>query len=142
MTIPTDQSPSDQPPIVGIESVSREDLKRVARYQKWIIFCILYQLISVFVLLAGALGQSTFVVAIGWYLSLFGGLILLVPLTFFVFLLAIKVFSTGIGILLGLLWLVPYFGLLVLLFINVRATRVLRENGIRVGLFGAKRFAN
>ncbi|MBI83680.1 MAG: hypothetical protein CMJ81_10830 [Planctomycetaceae bacterium] len=98
-------------------------------------------MISGLVVLAGALAGSMPVIAIGWYLSLVGGLILLIPLTFFVFSLAIKVFSTGIGILLGLLTLVPYLGLLVLLFINVRATRVLRQNGIQVGLFGAKRFA-
>ena len=69
------------------------------------------------------------------------GLLIVLASTFLVISLAIKVFSTGIGILLGLLTLVPYLGLLVLLFINVRATRVLRQNGIQVGLFGAKRFA-
>ncbi|MBI83683.1 MAG: hypothetical protein CMJ81_10845 [Planctomycetaceae bacterium] len=34
MNIPADQSPSDQPQIVGIKNGSREDLKRVAQYQK------------------------------------------------------------------------------------------------------------
>ncbi|MBI83684.1 MAG: hypothetical protein CMJ81_10850 [Planctomycetaceae bacterium] len=68
------------------------------------------------------------------------GLLIVLASTFLVISLAIKVFSTGIGILLGLLTLVPCIGLLGLLLVNIRATRVLRQNGIHVGFFGAKRF--
>jgi hypothetical protein len=65
--------------------------------------------------------------------------ILLVGLfsTVFVFLLAMKVYGVPIGILLGILAMVPCLGLLVLLMINGKATRVLRHNGIRIGFMGA-----
>lgn len=43
----------------------------------------------------------------------------------------------GLGIVLGILTLIPCIGLIVLLVINGKATGVLRENGIGVGLLGA-----
>jgi hypothetical protein len=54
-----------------------------------------------------------------------------------VFLLAIKVYSTGVGVLLGILTLVPCIGLIVLLIVNGKATGILKQNGIKVGLLGA-----
>ncbi len=56
----------------------------------------------------------------------------------FVFLLAIKIFGTGVGVLLGILSMIPCLGLLVLLTVNGRATEVLKQNGVKVGLLGAK----
>jgi hypothetical protein len=55
----------------------------------------------------------------------------------FTFMLAIKVYGTGLGILFGILTLIPCVGLLVLLAINAKATTVLKDNGIKVGLLGA-----
>ena len=52
-------------------------------------------------------------------------------------LLAIQLYGIVGGILMGVLTLVPCLGLLLLLLINEKATRVLRQNGIRVGLLGA-----
>ena len=57
--------------------------------------------------------------------------------TVFVFLLAIKVYSTGVGVLLGILTLIPCVGLIVLLVVNGKATGILKQNGIKVGLLGA-----
>jgi ABC-type enterochelin transport system permease subunit len=57
--------------------------------------------------------------------------------TVFVFLLAIKVYSTVVGVLLGFLALIPFIGLLVLLIVNGKATRTLKQKGIAVGLLGA-----
>jgi hypothetical protein len=42
-----------------------------------------------------------------------------------------------VGVLLGILTLIPLIGLIVLLVINGKATKVLRANGHRVGLLGA-----
>jgi len=41
-------------------------------------------------------------------------------------------------IVLGVLSLVPLIGLLVLLVVNGKATNILRQNDIKVGLLGAK----
>lgn len=54
-----------------------------------------------------------------------------------VFLLASSIFSTGLGVLLGVLTLVPLLGLLILAIVNGKATNILRQNGIKVGFLGA-----
>jgi len=55
----------------------------------------------------------------------------------FVFLLAVSVYSTGTGIASGAVILIPWVGLIVLLVINLKATRILRAHGVSVGLLGA-----
>ena len=55
----------------------------------------------------------------------------------FVFMLSLAIYSTAVGILLGILTLIPLLGLLVLLMVNGKATTLLRQHGIRVGLMGA-----
>lgn len=123
------QPPQSVSSVVGVLSGSREDLRSVARAQKGIMICILIYLIAVAVQFA-----------IPPELRLFLGLgIMVVALVgaVFVFMLAIKVYGTGLGILLGLLSLIPCIGLIVLLIINVRATAILKQNGIKVGLTGA-----
>ncbi len=123
------QSPVNEPVVVGVLSGSREDLRSVAVYQKGILICILIYLIMVIVQLAIPEDLRP-LLALG-----------VVPLgivgAVFVFLLAIKVYGTGLGIVLGILSLVPLIGLFVLLVVNGKATRVLRDNGIHVGLLGA-----
>ena len=58
--------------------------------------------------------------------------------TVFVFMLAMKLYSTGMGIFLGILSLIPCLGLLILLMVNSKATTALKESGIKVGFLGAK----
>ncbi len=48
--------------------------------------------------------------------------------------LAIKVYGTGLGIVPGVLSFVPLIGLIVLLVVNGKATGLLKQNGIKVGL--------
>ena len=55
----------------------------------------------------------------------------------FVFMLAMAVYNNAAGIVLGVLTLVPILGLIVLLIINGKATSILRQHGIKVGLMGA-----
>lgn len=124
------QSPSTA---VGVLSESREDLRNVATYQKGILVCILINLLALL---------SQFAIPVE-YLPMVSVGILLVGLVgaVFVFLLAVKVYGVLLGIVLGLLSLIPLLGLLVLLIINGKATKVLKQNGIKVGLLGADRSA-
>ena len=123
------QSPSSEPEVIGVLSGSREDLKSVAQYQKGILVCILIYLVAFF-------GQFAIPEDFRPLLGL-GVLLLGLVGTVFVFLLAIKVYSTGLGILLGILTLIPCIGLIVLLVVNGKATSILKQNGIKVGLLGA-----
>jgi hypothetical protein len=123
------QSPSAQSQVVGVKSGSREDLRSVAKYQKGILVCILIYLIAM-------IGQFAVPAELGFIIGL-GVLVVGLVGTVFVFLLAIKVYNTGVGVLLGILTLVPCIGLFVLLVVNGKATGVLKQNGIKVGLLGA-----
>ncbi len=57
--------------------------------------------------------------------------------TVFTFMLTMKIYSTAMGVILGLLTLVPCIGFLVLLSVNSSATKLLRESGHHVGFLGA-----
>ena len=56
--------------------------------------------------------------------------------TAFVFLLTIQVYGTGVGVLLGILALVPFVNMVVLLIVNGKAASILGKNGIKFGLLG------
>ncbi len=125
-------NPYQPPPessAVGVLSGSREDLRSVARFQKGILVCILIYLIAV-------IGQFALPPEIRPLVGL-GVLVVGLVGAVFVFLLAIKVYGTALGIVLGILSLVPLIGLIVLLIVNGKATGVLKQNGINVGLLGA-----
>jgi len=131
------QSPMASGTAIGVLSGAVEDLRAVARYQKGILVCILVQILSgIFVVVLPQLGQAESLALVGLLVSI-GSLIVGVFGTVFIFLLATKVYSTGIGILLGVLTLIPCLGLIVLLAVNAKATGILRQNGIKVGLLGA-----
>jgi hypothetical protein len=108
---------------------ARNDLRQIAIQQKVIIYCILGYI--VFGMLQFVLPQE---------LKLIGLLAIAavgITATVFVFMLAISIHNTGLGIVLGLLALIPCVGLIVLLVVNGQATSLLRAHGIRVGLMGA-----
>jgi predicted Zn finger-like uncharacterized protein len=110
--------------------VNRKDLRDIATYQRAVLLCILVSIIAV-----GS--QFALPPSLRLFLAL-GMLVTSVVSSVFVFLLAVKVYSLGVGIALALVTLIPCIGLIALLIINAKATSTLKENGIRVGLMGAK----
>lgn len=127
------QSPRAPDQAAGVKSGSREDVKRVARYQKGLIVCILVYFILVLSQIVVP-PDAPFVVVL---LRAVAALVAIVGGTVFVFLLAMKVYPTGTGVLLGILALIPLLGLFVLLSVNGKATTILRQNGIKVNFLGA-----
>ena len=131
------QPPSADSQIVGIKSGEPRDLKSVAKFQKGLLFSILLQLIAVI---------SSFSYSISQFIppNNFDSIVILLVLvggmsgTFFVFSLAIKVYSPLAGVLLGMLTLIPCIGLIILAAVNGKATSILKQNGIKVGFLGAK----
>jgi len=123
------QAPSTEAQVVGVKSGRREDLMTIAKYQKGILVCILIYLIAVICQFAIPV-QLPLIVGFG---VLFVGLVG----TVFVFLLAMKIYSTVVGVLLGILTFIPCLGLIILLLVNGTATNILKENGVKVGLLGA-----
>jgi len=123
------EAPASNSRVVGIVSGSREDLLKVAKYQKGILVCILVYILAV-------AGQFALPPQIRPLVGL-GVLVVGLIAAVFTILLAMKTHGTGLGIILGVLCLVPILGLLILLLVNQKATTVLQLNGIKVGLLGA-----
>jgi hypothetical protein len=127
------QSPTTDSRIVGVRSGSRGELHSVAKNQKGVLFCLLAQLLGGIgvIALEPTLPEAAMLML---RIGLLGvGLASLV----FVFRLAVNVYPTWVGIVLGIFALVPCIGLLVLLAVNGKATSVLRHNRIKVGFMGA-----
>jgi hypothetical protein len=129
MSINPYESPLSEPVVTGVNSGTRDDLRAVARYQKGILICILIYLLAV-------VGQFLIPQQFRIFLGL-GILVLGLVGMAFTFLLASKVYSLVIGILVAVLTLIPCIGLIALLVVNAKATSVLTQNGIKVGLLGA-----
>lgn len=126
---PMSESGRSTQKITGVLSGTRDDLRSVAQYQRAILLCILINF--------GVFAASIFLPQ-GLKGLAFAGLVLVgLVSTVCVFLLAVKTYGTVAGIFLALLTMVPCLGLLVLLIINGKATKILQENGIKVGLLGA-----
>lgn len=123
------EAPASNSRVVGIVSGSREDLRKVAKFQKGILVCILVYILAV----AGQFALPPQIRPMVGLAVLVVGLIAAV----FTLLLAMKTHGTVLGIILGVLCLVPILGLLILLLVNQKATTVLQSNGIKVGLLGA-----
>jgi len=107
----------------------RNDLKEIAKRQRAIQICILFYILAIF-------GQFLLPQELRWIVGLVA-LVVIITATVFVFMLALALYSTGVGVLLGILTLVPCIGLIALLIVNGKATNVLRDHGIKVGLLGA-----
>lgn len=112
------------------QSLSHDDLQTIAGRQKGIIVCILIYLLAL---------PTQFLLPeeLRALLGLGVGVVMIVGAVF-VFLLATKLYGTGLGVLLGILALIPLLGLIVLLIVNGKATNTLKSHGIAVGLLGAK----
>jgi hypothetical protein len=113
-------------------NVDREKLRRVARYQQWVIYTLLVNIVLYIVALstrqAGLLANlAVLVVALG--IVVFG--------VISISLLASELFNTGIGVLCGVLVIVPCISLITLLVVNGKATSFLQKHGIKVGFMGA-----
>ena len=112
------------------DNLDSEDLRAIATYQKTLLICILLQI-----------GLGVAYALVDEKLRLFigiGTVIVGVVGAVFIFQLAMRVYSTTGGVILGILTLVPLVGLIVLLIVNQKATAILTSNGIKVGLLGAR----
>lgn len=123
------ESQAAPPGHAGGGNVDLEKLRGIAVSQRMLMFCILGYVAAVvlsFVLPA----------AITWLAGILG-FVAVVAAVVSVFMLGIKVYSTGVGIVLGILTFVPLVGLIVMLVLNGKATSILKARGIKVGLMGA-----
>jgi len=115
------------PPIVG------PDLKIVATQQRTIMLCLLANIVLLALKMVFAKSELPALMIVLNLLYLGIGITGAV----FVVKLAMSLYNTALGIVFGILALIPLVGLLFLLMVNNKATTLLRSRGIRVGLLGA-----
>jgi len=123
------QAPSSE--AVGVKSGDREDLKKVATYQRGILMSILGQIITSVLSRASADEMMIIISGIASLIFLLVGFVMIILLTNKVYQQVWKV------VLCCIFSLIPCINLIVLLIVNQKATNILMKNGIKVGLLGA-----
>ncbi|MCA8990670.1 MAG: hypothetical protein KDA88_01760 [Planctomycetaceae bacterium] len=108
-----------------------DDLRRVATYQRYVLFAILANMACNFGVM------STGDVPLVQGVLLLVSLVVVVTTLIVVFLLSKEVFNVPLAVVFSVLMIVPCISLLVLLIVNQKATGYLQSRGVRVGLFGA-----
>jgi hypothetical protein len=129
---PTNQSPGSEAGAAGKgkkRGKKRAELRQIAIAQKGIIFVILLQIIFYIATLLSPPPYKTYLALA----TLATGL----PGIVFMFMLAMKLYSTVTGILLCILMFLPCISLIVLWRMSEKATKVLQEAGFHVGFLGA-----
>src|SRR5262245_6904880 len=113
-----------------------EELRRVARYQRWIVgavFCQLALWLGYYIRMHGYLtdfgNQTNLPVAITFIIGIAGGV--------YAFLIYWTIRNPLWAGVMGLACFLPFLGLLALTVVNGTATRFLTANGVRVGWFCA-----
>jgi hypothetical protein len=133
------QSPAEHRPVTGVRTGSIDSLKKVAQNQRGVLACLLAQILVVILQvvaraqltdMSNARTADTMTSIALLTASIIGAI--------YVFRLAVNVYHPGVGVALSILAFIPCIGLLALLTINAKANNVLRQNGIRVGLMGAR----
>lgn len=114
----------------------RINIALVARRQRLLIWCILAQVITLFLIIFGvAAALPVVAMAVPFLLPALA----LMALIGTVLLMSALRRHVVWCILLGLLMFVPLLGLLILISVNGQATRALQQAGVRVGFLGARR---
>jgi len=123
--------------ISGVRIGTLESLKKVAQNQRGVLACILAEILIVVaqIVLRPMVGPDSELLTLLASIALLASGVLAAV---FVFRLAVNVYHPAVGAALGILALVPCIGLVALLTINAKANDVLRQNGIHVGLLGAR----
>jgi hypothetical protein len=130
-------NPYESPQFAGnvpAQSGDRDKLRRVARYQQWVLYALLGN-IGVNVAVLGDKGGGF--EATGNLLAIVLGLPIVGFAMFAIFMLAREVYNVAAGIVCAILMIVPCISLLTLLVVNGKATSYLQARGVKVGLMGA-----
>jgi hypothetical protein len=115
----------------GRSADSRDKVRRVAKYQRVVIFAIMANLVVNIVSLSAR--ELPPLAALG---LLFLILCVVAIAIAAVFLLSRELYSVGIAVLCAALMIVPCVSLITLLIVNQSATSFLQRNGVKVGFLG------
>lgn len=111
---------------------AREGLRRVAKYQRWVLYALLANIaVNIGAFAVGGLSPLLFALVMAVAVAVVAFTIAAV------FALAREVFDPGTAVLCAFSMFFPCISLVVLLVVNQKATGYLQRHGVRVGLMGA-----
>ena len=125
------QSPQIASPAASMTE-GREKLRRVAKYQQWVIYALLVNIVINVVAMV-ARNQDNLAVSLGVGVA---ALAIAVFAMVAIFLLAKELYNVGLAVLCAILMIVPCISLITLLVVNGKATAYLQQHGIKVGFMG------
>lgn len=111
--------------------IDREKLRRVAKYQQWVIYALLAMIV---LYIAFGIAREGSIAVRGPIAIMYLGTWVFSMVA--IFLLAKELHHVAIAVLLALLMIVPCISLLTLLIVNGKATGYLQQHGIKVGFMG------
>lgn len=129
------QSPLTTPPVIRSSEDNRERLRAIASAHRLVNLAVLFYLclipFNVAIRLAGeeAVWAALAISLVALGVALFGAIA--------VFRLASLFMGTPLAVIYALGLLIPCVGLILLVLISQKATRILQQHGIKVGLLGA-----
>ena len=134
---PNELNPYQSPQYVGQATIAdpgdREKLRRVARRQQWVLYALLAQVVLYFLLCVFTYTDQKGPIVV---LSLAFWALAIVSMVA-IFLLAKEVVHIVIAVICTIFMLMPCISLMILLVVNGRATKLLQQHGVKVGLMGA-----
>jgi hypothetical protein len=114
------------------EPVDREKMRRVAKYQQWVLYALLANIVINIMVMSTRGADPAVTVALGVL-----ALVIVVITMFAVFRLTNELYNVVAAVCCAALMIVPCISLLTLLIVNGRATTFLQQRGVKVGLMGA-----
>lgn len=110
-------------------SEDRQNLRRIAKYQRMILILILLNFFAIPLLVA--------VPTEWWLLVLLWTIVPCVAAYAMNLKLAIQLYGSRVGLVLGIACLIPLVGVVAWSLLNAKATKLLESNGVKVGFLGA-----
>jgi hypothetical protein len=120
-----------KPPAYEAPEPGRQPVRLVAKYQRWVIFALLGNIVANILAIATA-GQDLPVRLVVVVLALAAVVFGMVA----IFLLTKQLMNAVFGVVFAIAMILPCISLIVLLLVNQKATSYLQSNGVRVGFLG------
>lgn len=114
------------------EPVDREKMRRVAKYQQWVLYALLANIVINIMVMSTRGADPAVAVSLGVL-----ALVIVVITMFAVFRLTNELYNVVAAVCCAVLMIVPCISLLTLLIVNGKATTFLQQRGVKVGLMGA-----
>lgn len=112
--------------------IDREKLRRVAKYQQWVLYSLLANILINVVSVATRQSENVAVALAILAIAL----IVIGCAMVSIFLLANELYNVAIAVLCALVMILPCISLITLLVVNGKATGYLQQHGLKVGFMG------